>query len=87
MASNHEEYSNDNFRKFKMFSTDLRGCTYLYRKSNEGTCFAFFLIITNLSCHSCFAEQHSCIESFSYECYHELSFLLWLLLTLAQKQE
>ena len=29
-------------------------------------------MITVFSCHSCFAGQYSCIESFTYVCYHQL---------------
>ena len=38
MASNHEEYSNDiTLEKLKYSLQICSGCTYLCRKSNEGT--------------------------------------------------
>ena len=38
MASNHEEYSNDiTLEKFKYSLQICWGCTYLFRKTNEGT--------------------------------------------------
>ena len=38
MTSNHEEYNNDiTFGNLKCSVQIYRGCTYLWRKSDEGT--------------------------------------------------
>ena len=65
MTNNHGECSSDTTLENLKCSVQIYwGCTYLRRKSSEGTCFG----VVSLA----FAEQYSCIDSIAYVCYHQM---------------